>query len=335
MKKYLFPLIVFLASNCLASVTVSVSSPGNGADVATPFTVNASARSGYTITGWHLYLDGNDVYKGGQTGSISPSVNASTGSHTLVVRAWDSSGAYGDQTVSVTVNGDNNGNGNGLPTPPGNALVYNNLDQQNNGWNKCGDPGCAGGSGKGTYWQSFYQSSPSMDGSSMQLYRDGIWANALWWKKVGAQNGVTNFLWDFYVRVDNTSTTAGQALEYDAFQFVGGYNYMMGTQCDYGRGVWDIWNGTGGSWAPTNIPCPKFSPNTWHHIQWYMRTNHSNHSYTFVTLVVDGKPYTLNKTMYAKYLAWGDNIGAQWQLDVNKTGAGFHEWVDKAKLTVW
>ena len=334
MKKYLFPLIAFLATSCLASVTVNIGSPGNGANVAAPFTVNASASSGYTITGWHVYLDSQDVYKGGQTGSISPSVNAAKGTHTVVVRAWDSSGAYGDRTISVNVTS-GNGNGNGLPTPPPNALVYNNLDQSTNNWNKCGDPGCAGGSGKGNYWQSFYQTSPSMDGSSMQLYRDGIWANALWWKKVGAQNGVTNFLWDFYVRLDNASVSAGQALEFDAFQFVGGYNYMMGSQCDYGRGVWDIWNGTGGSWSPTSVPCPKFSANTWHHIQWYIKNNHSNHSYTFVTLVVDGKPYSVNKTMYAKYLAWGDNLGAQWQLDVNKTGAGFHEWVDKAKLTVW
>ncbi len=66
-----------------------------------------------------------------------------------------------------------------------------------------------------------------------------------------------------------------------------------------------------------------------------MTTNHTNKTYTYVTLVVDGKPYTLNQTQPAKYLAWGDNIGAQWRLDVNATGLGYKEWVDKAKLTVW
>jgi len=333
MKKFLFPLILLLASNCLAAVTVNLSSPGNGATVSAPFTLNASATSGYTVTGWHAYLDGQDVYSAGVTGSISANVNASKGTHQLVVRAWDSSGAYGDKTVNITV--DSGNTTNGLPTPPAWALVYDNLDQSTNNWSKCGDPGCAGGSGHGNYWQSFYQTSPSMDGSSMQIYRDGVWANALWWKKVGAQNQVTNFLWDFYVRVDDASLRSGQALEYDAFQFVGGYNYMMGTQCDYGYGVWDLWNGVAGSWVHTSIPCPKFTSNTWHHIQWYMTNNHSNHSYTFVTLVVDGKAINVNRTFYAKYLAWGDNLGAQWQLDVNRTGGGFHQWVDKAKLTVW
>jgi hypothetical protein len=175
-----------------------------------------------------------------------------------------------------------------------------------------------------------------MDGSSMELYRDGVWANALWIRKQGANNGMTHFLSDFYMMVDQASLTSGQALEYEAYQFVGGWNYMMGTQCDYGRGVWDTWSEASGHWLPTNIPCPKFSPNTWHHIQWYVTTNHTDHSYTYVTLVVDGKAYSVNnQKQYAKYLAWGDNLGNQWQLDNNAVGSGFHQWVDKAKLTVW
>jgi len=25
----------------------------------------------------------------------------------------------------------------------------------------------------------------------------------------------------------------------------------------------------------------------------------------------------------------------QWQMDVNASGTGYHEWVDQAKLTIW
>lgn len=335
MKKFLFPLLALLASQALAQVTVQLAAPGSNSNVNAPFTLQASASSGYAITGWHAYLDGVDVFQGGSQQTISASISASQGTHQLVVRAWNSNGAYGDQTVQINVgsgNGDNNGV---LPTPPSWAKVFNNIDQMNTGWGACKDPGCAGGSGKGNFWQSFFQGSPSMDGSSMELYRDGVWGNALWFKKVGAQNGATNLLWDFYIQVDSASLGATQALEFDAYQFVGGYNYMIGTQCDYGSGTWDTWSETTGHWLHTNIPCPKFSPNTWHHIQWYMTTNHSNHSYTYKTLVVDGKAYNVNQTQYAKYLAWGDNIGTQYQLDVNATGNGFHEWVDKAKFTVW
>lgn len=203
------------------------------------------------------------------------------------------------------------------------------------GWSACDTAACAGGAGGGAYWQAFNQGSPSLDGRSMEIYHDGKWSNALWYRKMGANNAATNFLWDFYVQLDSASVSSAQALEYDAFQFVGGYNYMIGTECNYGAGVWDTWNEVTQKWLHTTIPCKKFAPGTWHHIQWYMTTNHSTHTYTYKTLVVDGVVYTLNQTQPAKYLGWGDNLGAQWQLDVNATGGGYHEWVDKATLTVW
>lgn len=341
MKKYLSILVALIASNCFA-VSVQVASPAANSNVSAPFQLRASASSSHPIVGWHAYLDSANVLTAGATGSVSGSVSAATGKHQLVIRAWDSTGAYGDQTITITVGSTTNTGGSNpapsgaLPAPPSNAKVFSNIDQNSSGWTSCKDAGCAGGNGGGNYWQAFYQTNPSMDGSSMELYRDGVWANALWIRKQGANNGMTHFLSDFYMMVDQASLTSGQALEYEAYQFVGGWNYMMGTQCDYGRGVWDTWSEASGHWLPTNIPCPKFSPNTWHHIQWYVTTNHTDHSYTYVTLVVDGKAYSVNnQKQYAKYLAWGDNLGNQWQLDNNAVGSGFHQWVDKAKLTVW
>ena len=221
-----------------------------------------------------------------------------------------------------------------LPSPPPGAKVYNNIDQMS-GWISCHDPGCAGGSGKGTYWMAQNQSSPSMDGSAGEFFNSGVWANALWWKKVGAQNGITNLLWDFYVYLDSNAAGAAQTLEYDSFQFVSGYNYMIGSQCNYAAGLWDLWDEKGGHWYHSSVPCHKFTSGKWHHIQWYVTTNHSNHTYTYRTLVVDGVAYTINKTNSAKYLAWGDNLGVQYQLDVNASGTGYHEWLDQSKLTVW
>ena len=200
---------------------------------------------------------------------------------------------------------------------------------------KGGRGGCAGGSGSGTYWQAFNQASPSQDGSSMEIYKDGVWSNALWWRHLGANNNATNLLWDFYVQVDQDSLSNVQALEYDAYQFLGGYNYMIGTQCNYAAKVWDTWNEYTGHWLHTTIPCQKFAPDTWHHIQWYMTTDHANQTYTYVTLVVDGTAYNLNQTQPAKNNGWSDNIGVQWQLDVNASGGGYHEWVDNATFTIW
>src|SRR5581483_11944233 len=91
------------AANSKTSVTIS--SPTSGSTVSSPFTVSASASAaaGKTIVGWWVYLDSQGVYNAGTVNSINPSLTASSGNHTLVVRAWDSSGAYGDQTITITV----------------------------------------------------------------------------------------------------------------------------------------------------------------------------------------------------------------------------------------
>jgi hypothetical protein len=84
---------------------VTVSAPAIGSNVLSPIKIQASATpsSGHSITGWAVYLDGSDAYRAGAVTSISPSVSASTGTHTVVVRAWDSSAAFGDQTFTIEV----------------------------------------------------------------------------------------------------------------------------------------------------------------------------------------------------------------------------------------
>jgi hypothetical protein len=322
----------------IAQITVSVSAPTAYATVSAPIHVHATASSSHPITGWHIYIDSVNAYSGPATGTIDTNLTASVGKHELVIRAWDTTGAYDSQALQATVSSASSAPvvpSTGLPKPPSTAKVFSNIEQMTSGWGACHTASCAGGSGSGTYWQAFNQTTPALDGRSMELAQDGRWSNALWYRKMGADNSVTNFLWDFYVQLDGASVNAAQALEYDAFQFVGGYNYMIGTECNYAAGVWDTWNEATQRWIHTTIPCKKFSTGTWHHIQWYMTTNHSNHTYTYKTLVVDGVVHNLNQTQPAKYLAWGDNLGAQWQLDVNASGSTYHEWVDRASLTVW
>ncbi len=318
-----------------ATVSVTVTSPGNGSQVGSPFTLTASASSHYAIVGWHVYVDSNDVYSGGATNHISPSINASAGRHQVVIRAWDSSGAYGSVTEEITVTSGGGGGGNGLPDPPPGAIVFNNIDDMS-GWNWCNASSCSGGSGNGTYWMAQHQNPPSRDGSSTEFYNSGVWENGLWFKKLGANDNVHNFLWDFYFQVDDASLNNAQALEFDVFQFVHGYNYMIGTECNYdGGAVWDTWNEVTGHWIHTGIPCHKFSANTWHHIQWYMTTNTNNHTYTYVTLVVDGNSTPVNITQPTKNIGWSDNLGAQFQMDDTAGGGSWHEWIDSEKLTVW
>lgn len=87
----------------VSNVAVNISAPMNGADVDSPVPIQAVAASGAAITGWHIYVDSVDSYsqKGGT--SLSTSLAISSGTHKVLVRAWDSTGAFGDQTIQVSV----------------------------------------------------------------------------------------------------------------------------------------------------------------------------------------------------------------------------------------
>jgi phosphoesterase family protein len=105
-----------LTVNATPGVLVNVSTPTNGANVPLTFNVTASAstsNSGAVVTGWHIYLDSADVYgTSGPTSSINVNVTASTsGTHTLLVRAWDSTGAFGDKTLTINTGGTGGGGG--------------------------------------------------------------------------------------------------------------------------------------------------------------------------------------------------------------------------------
>lgn len=85
--------------------TVTISTLTNHANVGTPVNIRASSSptAGQSITGWKIYVDGATAYTAGSVASIDANVTMHIGSHSVVVRAWDTSGAYGDQTLSLTV----------------------------------------------------------------------------------------------------------------------------------------------------------------------------------------------------------------------------------------
>ena len=85
---------------------VKIVTPSNNATAGSPMNLRASATpsSGQTVTGWWVYVDGKATYKGGATTSINTNLKMSTGAHKVVVRAWDTSGNYGDHSIAVTIN---------------------------------------------------------------------------------------------------------------------------------------------------------------------------------------------------------------------------------------
>jgi hypothetical protein len=319
--------------------SVNIQSPGNGATVGSPVTFQANGSSPNGISGWVIYADGQNVYQvDNNSNSLTATVNMSAGSHSYFIRAWDRMSGYGTSpTVTINVGGSSSGSSTpsgALPTPPWDAKVFSNIEDMS-GFKSC-SANCAGGQSTSNFWMAQYQGDPSMDGSSVQFFNGGnAWANVLWYKPLAANNWASHFLWDFYVRFDYTTINNLHTAEFDFYQSINGIELMVGSQCNFGEGAWDIWNQASNQWIGTSIPCRRFSPDSWHHIQWYVERASSN-QYRYVTLVVDGTPYSLgNRTYYGTYEGWSDLIGVQWQLDLGPDGVDAHEWVDKVKLSIW
>lgn len=232
-----------------------------------------------------------------------------------------------------------------LPTPPANAIVISGIEESTSQWNSCSD--CAGGLNNTTdFWTAPAQTTPSLDGSSREFQVGGPqWTAALFYHSVqsysGQYNSATHFLWDFYVYVDDASMQNVWDLEFDLYQAIGGYEYMIGTHCLF-RGnqtgdYWYGWDQATNQWIATSAPCSRalFASNQWHHIQWMLERIPNSTSYKYDTLVVDGVPYSINMVQNAAPSSWNDVLGVQWQIDTNSNGGPAHEWIDKVKLTIW
>ena len=219
------------------------------------------------------------------------------------------------------------------------------------GWGSCVQ--CAGGgSNNASIASSPFQSSPSRDGASRDFYISGdAYSDGLWWYKVGPNNSASNFNFDFWLNVDPTAS-ATQALEFDAFQFIKGREYMFGTQCDYASGTWDLWNAgyqtTGGpAWVHSNVPCKKFVANVWYHITLQFHRTSPNMYVHYDNLIIvqynqSGRiaatnVYGLNRAYPSQATppGWGDDLGVQFQMDIGSQGAQMQEWVDQVTLTAW
>jgi Ca2+-binding RTX toxin-like protein len=331
----IFASIAALSVSSQAQVGVWMKSPKPGSTPSQVF-VNAFATSPNGIAGWVIYVDDRVAYQvNNYSNSLAQNITLSKGTHILYTRAWDSGGAgFGTSATQIMQVGPPPWSNPRLPHPPSNATVLQNMQNTTNDWTECST--CAGGANSTTnYWTAPFQSSPSMTGSSREIFIGGpSWSNALFIKTMPGTNNASHFLWDFWVYQDSTSEANIWSSEFDLWQTLGGNEFMIGSQCDFGTGYWDTWDNANNRWITNAIPCPRWAANTWHHVQWYVERIDPTH-YRYDTLVVDGHGYGLNQVWAVAYNGWSDAVGVQYQLDQDSTGTPLHEWVDNVKLTLW
>lgn len=102
LRKAVFLIIVAISLAGVAFAGVTISSPQNGATVASPVHVVAGATSANPITSMRIYVDNVSVYVKASN-KIDTLVTMAAGKHNVVVQAWDSKGTVFKSAVAITV----------------------------------------------------------------------------------------------------------------------------------------------------------------------------------------------------------------------------------------
>ncbi len=316
-------ILLFLATACFAGVTVS--SPANGSAVSSPVHVVAYGSS--DVYAMKVYVDNNLAYS--VSGSkIDSYIAMGTGTHYVVAQGWSTSGAIYKTPVTISVTSSAS---SGSYTPPSGSRTYSNIDQMT-GWQSCGACAGIGGNGPvGTYWMKQFVSSPSMDGASAQFYNGGkAWGNALWWKQLGANAGVSHFAYDLYFYINYPGNA--QALEFDVNQSVNSKKYIFGTQCNVAAGQWDVWNTAGNYWVHTGIGCTAPPAYKWNHLT--LEFQRVGGQTLFVAVTLNGVKKYINRYYNAKAVS-AQELNVAFQMDLKGAGAGYTVWLDKVRLVAW
>jgi Bacterial Ig domain len=332
-----------------SSKTVSVKGSGAGIIVNSPAqdsTVSGSTRiyaKGYSssgISGMKVYDNGDEI--GSSSGSLlDKTVSLSSGSHWLVVQAWSGGGTVYKFPLSVNV-ASGSGSGGSVTSPstgsstqvsiPSSASKKTEIDEMT-GWEHCDRCAGAGGDGPDTlYSMTQWWNTPSIDGDSINFWLGGStpYANAIWWKQLGAQSWAKHFVYDLKFFYKNSS--AVQALEFDANQSVNGLKYIFGTECNIrgGKG-WRVWDTKNKYWVTTGKSCsPK--TNEWNHLTWeFERVGNQIH---FIAVTLNGYRQTINRYYYAKSSSVNE-LNVAFQMDGNSDQTDYSVWVDKITLYYW
>ena len=304
------PTSVYLETPAVSTTaTVSVTSPVH---------FQATAESTSAITGYAIYVDGNEVYFNSLT-TMDTWVVLSSGTHTVHVTAWDGGGYT--TIPSQTTNYNIDVTGFEPPTPPAAALKIN-VDTSYS-WAK--QTGAGGSCSTGTIVTPWTHSSDpntanALDPRGGQHFTEsntsflGKEDNTLFaWKDTAdTSNAYTNFLWDFWFYIPTTTNKDYvQALESDMFFAVkvndgNVHEFMFGSQCYYDGSTqadyWDIAYPASDDWTATSDSCQPtrpesgtvqpFTPGIWHHATYFYQRVTPNGSSPAYQHIVSSPTYS-------------------------------------------
>jgi hypothetical protein len=297
-----------------------ITSPTNGQQVISPFTLNmtASTCSGQSVTAVGYSLDSSTNTSSWPAQYINGPVAAPSGSHTLHVKVWNGSGAVCVTDVGIDV-----------------------IIQSLGNWITVHDGGTPGSS-SGTMSMA---SSPSMTGTS-RLFANQF--NNFGGQRYSVQfddNATAqNFFYDGWVYIAGSADGFAN-LEFDLDQTMpNGQTVVMGFQCDSWIQRWDYAINAGSptspndTWQHSYAPCNVHSwgANQWHHVQIYFSHNNSGWV-TYHSVWLDGVEQDLNFTVFSGYaLGWGPAVVTNFQIDGNTSATSWaNVYLDELTVYHW
>ena len=329
-------MLALVASPAFAGVTVS--SPGNGAQISSPFTLSAyaSSCSSQPLTAMGYSVDNSTSTTIVYALAIDSSVTLPTGAHVMHVKAWGNQGAVCVTDVAVTVEED--AALASLSIPAG-ATSVSSIQALGN-WVAAND---SAGSGA-TTGASAIVGSPYLAGATREFVAD-FWnsGSERFSASFGDDDTSTNFLYDAYVYLNGTSSHIGN-IEMDLNQTMeNGQTAIFGFQCDGWSNTWD-YTANGGTptvsvdvWVHSNQYCnPRtWSINVWHHVQ----ISYSRNSYgqvTYKAVWLDGLEMPINVTVNSAFaLGWGPTLLTNFQVDGYGSSGSATVFLDDLTIYRW
>jgi len=327
--------------SAIAGAQVTITAPAGNATVTSPFQVTASAKSTHPITTFRIYLDNTSVYSVSAS-TINKSIVASSGSHLLVLQAWDSSGAVlkASRTITVTAVSSPPPSPTPTPTPTPSptpkAIVLNEI-QQATGWQTCGSCGDSGGDGAlASYSMIRGISFPTLSGSSAEFKIGGTqpYANGYWYINHQAPTKAFSSLrYEFDLYIPAGMENAPQGIEFECQQKLGGRIYNFAWQAVYPGNRWRVFNYTTRVWEDSGLAFVRFTAGTWHHIVAEFHNDSVTHTLFHDALTVDGVRHALHITHTATPSTSGTKFTNAFQLDLNGSATDYQVFVDNMKIT--
>ena len=335
-KDVTYALLFGITAVAPAFATVTVGSPGNGADVSSPFTLsaNASTCSSQPVSAMGYSFDNSTDTIIVNGTSINAQVSSGSGSHTLHVKAWGNQGASCVTDVAITVTPAANG------LVPSQATSVSSIESLSN-WVAAYDSSSGTGTSSGAM---SIVSSPSQNGHAREFLTKFSNSGGERYSVVfGDDETATNFFYDGWIYLNSASSQIGN-LELDMNQTMeNGQTVIFGFQCDGYTSTWDYTRNAGSPTAPSDqwvhsgAYCnPRtWSANVWHHVQvYYSRDSSGNVTYHSVWL--DGLQQSINGTVNSAFaLGWGPVLLTNFQVDgLGASGAPI-AYLDNLTVSRW